>query len=41
MMKTLPVGFLRVMSGASHAPFLSHQEQFIDAIVQFLEPPAP
>jgi len=39
MMKTLPVGFLRVMSGASHAPFLSHQEQFIDAIVQFLEPP--
>lgn len=40
MMKTLPVGFLRVMSGASHAPFLSHQAQFVDAVVQFLEPTA-
>lgn len=38
MMKTLPFGFLRVMAGASHAPFLSHQEHFIDALVQFLEP---
>ncbi len=38
MMQNLPVGFLRVMAGASHAPFLSHQEQFIDALVQFLEP---
>lgn len=39
MMQNLPMGFLRVMAGASHAPFLSHQEQFIDAVVQFLEPP--
>ena len=38
MMKTLPVAYLRVMAGASHAPFLSHQAQFIDAVVQFLEP---
>jgi pimeloyl-[acyl-carrier protein] methyl ester esterase len=40
MMQHLPSGFLRVMAGASHAPFLSHQEHFIDAVVQFLEPPA-
>jgi len=39
MMQNLPTGFLRVMAGASHAPFLSHQEHFIDAVVQFLEPP--
>ncbi len=39
MMQNLPSGFLRVMAGASHAPFLSHQEHFIDAVVQFLEPP--
>lgn len=38
MMQNLPVGFLRVMAGASHAPFLSHQEAFIEALVQFLEP---
>jgi pimeloyl-[acyl-carrier protein] methyl ester esterase len=38
MMQNLPVGFLRVMSGASHAPFLSHQDQFVYALVQFLEP---
>jgi pimeloyl-[acyl-carrier protein] methyl ester esterase len=38
MMHNLPVGFLRVMAGASHAPFLSHQEAFIEAVVQFLEP---
>lgn len=38
MMQNLPVAFLRVMAGASHAPFLSHQEAFIDALVQFLEP---
>ncbi|MDZ4141018.1 MAG: pimeloyl-ACP methyl ester esterase BioH [Methylotenera sp.] len=38
LMQNLPAGFLRVMAGASHAPFLSHQEQFIDALVQFLEP---
>lgn len=40
MMQNLPMGYLRVMAGASHAPFLSHQEQFIDAIIQFLEPAA-
>jgi pimeloyl-[acyl-carrier protein] methyl ester esterase len=39
MMQNLPTGFLRVMAGASHAPFLSHQEHFIDTVVQFLEPP--
>jgi pimeloyl-[acyl-carrier protein] methyl ester esterase len=39
MMKNLPAGYLRVMAGASHAPFLSHQEAFIEALVQFLEPP--
>jgi pimeloyl-[acyl-carrier protein] methyl ester esterase len=41
MVQNLPTGFLRVMAGASHAPFLSHQEHFIDAVVQFLEPPLP
>lgn len=40
MMKTLPSGFLRVMAGASHAPFLSHQMHFIETLVQFLEPSA-
>jgi pimeloyl-[acyl-carrier protein] methyl ester esterase len=40
MMQHLPTGFLRVISGAAHAPFLSHQEQFIDALNQFLEPNA-
>jgi pimeloyl-[acyl-carrier protein] methyl ester esterase len=39
MMQNLPAGFLRVMSGSAHAPFLSHQEQFIEALIQFLEPP--
>lgn len=39
MMQNLPIGYLRVMAGASHAPFLSHQESFIDAVTQFLEPP--
>jgi pimeloyl-[acyl-carrier protein] methyl ester esterase len=38
MMQNLPAGFLRVMSGSAHAPFLSHQEQFIEALEQFLEP---
>lgn len=38
MMQNLPVGYLRVISGASHAPFLSHQEQFVEAVTQFLEP---
>jgi pimeloyl-[acyl-carrier protein] methyl ester esterase len=40
MMQQLPHGFLRVMAGAAHAPFLSHSEQFIDALKQFLEPSA-
>jgi pimeloyl-[acyl-carrier protein] methyl ester esterase len=40
MMKNLPMGYLRVMSGASHAPFLSHHEQFAEALIQFLEPDA-
>lgn len=40
MMQNLPTGFLRVIAGASHAPFLSHQEQFIEAVIQFLEPVA-
>ncbi len=38
MMQRLPQGFLRVMSGSAHAPFLSHSEQFIAALNQFLEP---
>lgn len=38
MMQQLPHGFLRVMSGSAHAPFLSHTEQFITALNQFLEP---
>ncbi len=38
MMQQLPIGFLRVMAGAAHAPFLSHSEQFIEALNQFLEP---
>ena len=40
MMQQLPIGFLRVISGAAHAPFLSHGEQFIDTLNQFLEPVA-
>ena len=38
MMQQLPHGFLRVMAGAAHAPFLSHTDQFIDTLNQFLEP---
>ena len=38
MMQNLPMGYLRVMADASHAPFLSHQEQFAEALIQFLEP---
>jgi len=38
MMQQLPKGFLRVISGAAHAPFLSHREQFAEALDQFLEP---
>jgi pimeloyl-[acyl-carrier protein] methyl ester esterase len=40
MMQHLPKGFLRVMSGAAHAPFLSHSEQFVEALDLFLEPNA-
>ena len=40
IMQQLPIGFLRVISGAAHAPFLSHSEQFIDSLNQFLEPHA-
>jgi pimeloyl-[acyl-carrier protein] methyl ester esterase len=40
MMQHLPIGYLRVISGAAHAPFLSHSEQFIDTLNQFLEPSA-
>jgi pimeloyl-[acyl-carrier protein] methyl ester esterase len=38
MAQHLPKGALRVISGAAHAPFLSHSEQFIDALNQFLIP---
>ena len=38
MMQNLPIAYLRVISGASHAPFLSHQDQFVEAVTQFLEP---
>lgn len=38
MAKNLPMAYLRVMAGASHAPFLSHTEQFTNALEQFLEP---
>ena len=34
----LPFGRLRVIAGAAHAPFLSHADQFIAALVEFLEP---
>lgn len=40
MMQHLPKGYLRVISGAAHAPFLSHSEQFVEALDQFLEPNA-
>jgi pimeloyl-[acyl-carrier protein] methyl ester esterase len=38
MMQNLPDALLRVIAGASHAPFLSHQDQFTEALVQFLAP---
>lgn len=37
----LPFARLRVISGAGHAPFLSHSAQFIEALDQFLEPTIP
>jgi len=40
MMQHLPMGYLRVMAGSAHAPFLSHTEQFIETLNQFLEPVA-
>jgi pimeloyl-[acyl-carrier protein] methyl ester esterase len=40
MMQKLPMGFLRVISGSAHAPFLSHQDVFLDTLNQFLEPTA-
>ncbi len=40
MAQQLPMGFLRVISGAAHAPFLSHSEQFVETLNQFLEPAA-
>ena len=36
MSQNLPEAYLRVISGASHAPFLSHADQFVDALVDFL-----
>lgn len=38
MMQHLPKGYLRVISGAAHAPFLSHGDHFIEALDQFFEP---
>ncbi|MFW5431647.1 MAG: pimeloyl-ACP methyl ester esterase BioH [Methylophilaceae bacterium] len=38
MMRNMPKSFLRVISGAAHAPFLSHSDQFIESLDQFLEP---
>jgi pimeloyl-[acyl-carrier protein] methyl ester esterase len=38
MSQHLPIAYLRVMSGAAHAPFLSHTEQFVETLNQFLEP---
>jgi len=36
MVQNLPNAYLRVIAGASHAPFLSHSDQFIDTLVDFL-----
>ncbi|HEY0563909.1 MAG TPA: pimeloyl-ACP methyl ester esterase BioH [Methylophilus sp.] len=38
MSQQLPMAYLRVMAGAAHAPFLSHSDQFIETLDQFLEP---
>ncbi len=38
MMQNLPTAYLRVIAGASHAPFLSHQASFLEAVIQFLGP---
>ncbi|HYD33337.1 MAG TPA: pimeloyl-ACP methyl ester esterase BioH [Methylophilaceae bacterium] len=39
MAQHMPFARLRVIAGAGHAPFLSHQDQFVEALVQYLEPP--
>lgn len=41
MSQHLPDAHLRVIAGASHAPFLSHTDQFIETLLQFLEPQTP
>jgi pimeloyl-[acyl-carrier protein] methyl ester esterase len=41
MSQHLPDAHLRVIAGASHAPFLSHGEQFTDTLLQFLEAQTP
>ncbi len=41
MSQHLPEASLRVIAGASHAPFLSHTEQFTETLLQFLEPQNP
>jgi pimeloyl-ACP methyl ester carboxylesterase len=33
----LPAGRMQTFAGASHAPFLSHTELFVDALIRFLE----
>lgn len=38
MTQHLPAGYLRVISGAAHAPFLSHTQAFVETLHQFLEP---
>ena len=38
MMQHMSKSVLRVIAGAGHAPFLSHSEQFVEALDQFLEP---
>jgi pimeloyl-[acyl-carrier protein] methyl ester esterase len=38
MMQQLPIGYLRVIAGSAHAPFLSHSDQFVETLNQFLEP---
>lgn len=38
MSQYLPESYMRVITGASHAPFLSHQAEFMDALMQFLSP---
>ncbi len=41
MSQQLPIADLRVIAGASHAPFLSHPEQFSEALLQFMEADQP